>query len=352
MAGILNKKKRFIDLVVTQEGKRQIANGKLRVEYGSATDMHAYYDKAENYKDSTGNIYFEVMERPENSIVLETDDSGKLIQFDISPTGSIVGNKIFSKEDEISENIHQMKIATGSQFASLSNSLPQIFIKNFHKNHFVGTQDSVNINNDFLLSDEKANFFIKNSIPFPSGPQNQITNVNDAEPFFLDKKLSHLPNFAFLPPVNEDGSPYGVYEDYRSTKNNKWENIIEELGNKAFVDNAAPGSLKGSDYDYKVKALRNLIGDFDYKESNDITIKKEYKIFEFSKTSQANNLLIQVYENNQNDFKKLDVIDGGTFFVQGDKNNNVEKRIFYVGKIYYDDFNTPTFVNLFTLIFE
>lgn len=351
MAGILDKKTRFIDLVVTQEGKRQIASGQLRVEYASATDMHAYYDKTERYEDITKNIYFEVMERPENAIVLETDDSGKLIQFDISPTGSIVGNKIFEKENVIPENIHQLKIATGSQFASLSANLPNTFIRNFQKNYFVGSQDSVNDSNEFKISNNHAKFFIRNNIPFENGAKNQIVNVNDAEPFFLDKKLSHLSNFAFLPPVNEDGSPYGEYEDYRSTKNNSWQNIINELGNKAFVDRIAPDSLKGSDTDVKRKILQNLLGDADYLDSA-ISAKKDYKIFEFSKTSQSNNLLIQLYETNQNGLKKLDIIDGGSFIVQDDQNANVEKRVFYAGKIYFDDYNTPTFINLFTIIFE
>jgi hypothetical protein len=351
MAGILDKKTRFIDLVVTQEGKRQIASGKLRVEYASATDMHAYYDKSENYDDATNNIYFEAMERPENSIVLETDDSGKLIQFDMSPTGSIIGDKIFNKEDQIPENIHQLKISTGSQFASLANDLPNIFIKNFRKNHFIATQESINVENEFELSNTSANFFIRNSIPFENGAKNQIINVNDAEPFFLDKKLSHLPNFAFLPPINEDGTSFGEYEDYRSTQNGSWENIVEELGNKAFIDRLAPGSLKGADFESRKQILQNLIGDYDYQENN-VTLKKEYKIFEFSKTSQSNNILIQIYENHLDKFKKLDVIDGGSFFVKDDQNRNVEKRVFYAGKIYFDDFNAPTFVNLFTLIFE
>ena len=42
MAGILNKKFRFIDYVVTQEGKRQLASGMLRAEYASVSDMHAF----------------------------------------------------------------------------------------------------------------------------------------------------------------------------------------------------------------------------------------------------------------------------------------------------------------------
>ena len=125
MAGILDKKTRFIDLVVTQEGKRQIAKGMLRAEFASAQDLQADYRKSENYNDAVQKIYFQVAERPENSITLEVDDSGKLIQFDISPTGSIVGDKIFQQGTyaELQSDIKQIKIATGSQFASLFEGL-------------------------------------------------------------------------------------------------------------------------------------------------------------------------------------------------------------------------------------
>ena len=85
--GILDKKTRFIDLVVTQEGKRQIAAGNLRAEFASLSDSNVFYDKGE--RDSVNQrIYFEVMERPENAIVLEKDDSGQIFNLNMSPTGS------------------------------------------------------------------------------------------------------------------------------------------------------------------------------------------------------------------------------------------------------------------------
>ena len=98
--GILDKKTRFIDLVVTQEGKRQIAAGKLRAEFASLADSNAFYDKGDR-NDVTSRLYFEVMERPENAIVLEKDDSGRIFNFNFSPTGSIVGDDIFVKDVEV-----------------------------------------------------------------------------------------------------------------------------------------------------------------------------------------------------------------------------------------------------------
>tara|TARA_B100000674_G_scaffold459672_1_gene437066 strand:+ start:2958 stop:4034 length:1077 start_codon:yes stop_codon:yes gene_type:complete len=358
MAGILNKKTRFIDLVVTQEGKRQIASGLLRAEFASANDSQADYQVSDKYEDAVKKIYFEVMERPENSITLEVDDSGKLLQFDMSPTGSIVGNKIFQQGTfgETQEDVKLIKLATGSQFASLFNGLSKNVINNFSKNYFVGSKDSINFNNTFEISRENAIFTIVDTVPFRNGPRSKTINVNDADPFFLDKKLTHLPNFSFLPPVNEDGSPYGVYEDFRSTKNLNWEDIQEELGKKPFKDQSLDlarfaaahfesRGIGGATLSENTEGDENII-------ASEEPIKKPFQVINFTKTSQSNNLLIQIFENFNDNIKKLDIIDGGVFSVLDDANGNFEKQIFYVGKVYFDDFNTPTFINLFTLVFE
>ena len=137
--GILDKKTRFIDLVVTQEGKRQIAAGKLRAEFASLSDCNAFYDKAHN-DDVSQRLYFEVMERPENSIVLEKDDSGKLLNFNFSPTGSIVGNNIFLKDTTNAQKL-SLKAVTGSTFEVGQNSVLDSTLRHFKKNYFIGTND-------------------------------------------------------------------------------------------------------------------------------------------------------------------------------------------------------------------
>lgn len=347
MAGILDKKTRFIDLIVTQEGKRQIAAGKLRAEYASITDMHAFYKKGYTYNEVTDRIYFEAMERPEHSLTMEKDDSGKLFTFDHSPTGSIVGNAIFEKEAQIPVDLHKLKIATGSQFASLSAGLEKSFLKHFEKNFFIASNDDVG-DKTFELSTTDIKYEITNTIPFENGPNPEVINVNNAEPFILDSKLAHLPNFQFLPPVNEDGTEYGKYTDIRNTTQESWPQITEKLGIKAFTEF---NTNKKSNVDIK----GNTQGDMSFirpTSRNPIIVKKEFKTIIFEKTSKDSNLLIQMFQKNKNLINKLDIIDGGVFIDENDINEAFEKQIYYVGKIYLDDFNTPTFINLFTLIFD
>ena len=86
----------------------------------------------------------------------------------------------------------------------------------------------------------------------------------------------------------------------------------------------------------------------------DSSITKEFKVINFKNTSEQNNLIMQMFETDptRNKIKKLDIIDAGLFFDEDDVNNRHEKHVFYVGKIYLDDFNTPTFINMFTIILD
>jgi hypothetical protein len=347
MAGILDKKTRFIDLIVTQEGKRQIASGKLRAEYASLTDMHSFYNPGYTYSEVTDRIYFQPMERPEHSLVMEKDDSGKLFMFDHSPTGSIVGDAIFEKEAIIESDLHKLKIATGSQFASLSEGIEKTFLRHFQKNHFIASNDDIG-DRDFTLSNNDLTFTITNTIPFENGPNPEVVNVNNAEPFMLDSKLAHLPNFQFLPPVNTDGSEYGSYTDIRNTNQEGWKDIISRIGSKAF-------SELNIDVKDEVDTKNNTKGDISFSklfDNQSLRVIKEFKTINFEKTSKENNLMIQMFQKNKNLLQKLDIIDGGFFVDDNDPNEYFEKQVFYVGKIYLDDYNTPTFINLFTLIFD
>ena len=350
--GILDKKTRFIDLVVTQEGKRQIAAGKLRAEFASLSDCNAFYDKAHK-DDISQRLYFEVMERPENSIVLEKDDSGKLINFNFSPTGSIVGNNIFLKDTSVAKKL-SLSAATGSQFEVGQNSVLDTAIRHFKQNYFIGTEDTLN-NNNFELNTSEMTFTINNRQPFGGSPFSEVINVNNAEPFFLDPKLTHLPNFKYLPPRNTDGSNYGEFTDIRSTSRETWQQIKNRVGAQVFNE-------KEESFDIENDLKRSLTGRGKKKSRKLLIDGKlplitppliESKDIRFLKTSAENNLVIQMFEDASGAaMNKLDIIDAGIFTDTEDKNGRYQKRVFYVGKTFLDDFNTPTFVNIFTIVMD
>ena len=48
MAGILDSKRRVMDILITDEGKRQASMGELKINYATFTDMHAFYREAKS----------------------------------------------------------------------------------------------------------------------------------------------------------------------------------------------------------------------------------------------------------------------------------------------------------------
>lgn len=353
MAGILDSKTRFIDMIVTQEGKRQIASGMLRAEYASISDAETFYDASE-VDDVSNRIFFQAMDSHNNVIVLEKDDSGKMIEFNFSPTGSIVGNDIFDKDTTVTSSL-KLKAVTGNAFASTSKSIMDSFTSHFDALQTLSTFE--NSGNDFELSTERITFAISNSVPFPLGPHSETINVNDAEPFFLDSKLTHLPNFDFLPPVNLDGSNYGTYEDIRSLKKDTLQKIKISLGQSGFEDHLDEQGTRKRNNSSSFRS--DKIGDFDVinrkalkSPKGELNNLKQYKVVYFDKTSDQNNLIMQIFEDGPGArLTKLDIIDAGSF-IDNKSEFYPEKRIFYAGKIFMDDFDTPTFINIFTIIFE
>ena len=63
---------------------------------------------------------------------------------------------------------------------------------------------------------------------------------------------------------------------------------------------------------------------------------------------------MQLFEidDSRGKLKKLDIVDAGVFFDDEDVNQRFEKQVFYVGKIFLDSYNTPTFINIFTIIMD
>ena len=351
MAGILDSKTRFIDLIVTQEGRRQISQGKLRAEYASLSDAETYYDKSE-VDEVSNRIFFQAVDSPNNSIVIEKDDSGKMLDFNFSPTGSIVGENIFDKDTTVTNSL-KLTAVTGSAFASTSKAILDSFTEHFSSLQILGTFEKEG--NEFELNTERLHFAISNSVPWQTGPHGEEINVNDAEPFFLDSKLSHLPNFDFLPPVNVDGSRFGRFNDIRSLKRRTLRDIKRDLGKKGFQDNLREDGPRRRRSRSSFRT--DKVGDFDVinrrkLKSPNISDLRQYKTVYFDKTSDSNNLVMQIFEDSPGSkMTKLDIIDAGSFYDRRSE-QYPEKRVFYVGKVYFDDFNTPTFINIFTIIFE
>ena len=75
MAGILDPKSRFFDTFLTAEGRRQLGSGELRMRFVSFSDGYTSYDESPDHdgviENKDGEIFFEAMSRPQDSIITE-----------------------------------------------------------------------------------------------------------------------------------------------------------------------------------------------------------------------------------------------------------------------------------------
>ena len=384
MAGILDNKTRIFDSVVTDQGKSQIASGRMKIEYVSLTDGATYYeaDAVSGSTDASDRIYFEATSRPQDFITFETDDSGQLLGYNIDPTLTLMGGELF-KKDGTSSDVNEFKFVSGSgDFASLSSGILTSSIDNFKNLYMLGTIVGDDTKRNFSLSQTDITYTILNTFPWIEGPSEMVTNIDSISPLFTDDRLTHIPNFKFLPPLGNEPAtdPFDINleptgsllakppDDYvmlnRPTELT-YEDLMIHLNGEG-SEGIDPDSLTDSDtstltpWTSGVRAGAVTAGDplpevFGQQTGvinlSTLEVARERHSIYFTETSVSNNIVMQLFEINQNqlNFTKLDVIDYGEFVVDDARPN---KRIFFAGKIFLDAQGIPTFVNLFTIILD
>ena len=223
MAGILDKKERIFDSIITKQGRQQMAAGRLLPELASVSDIGAFYqhNKASGSSDASVRLYFEARSKKQDMITLETDDVGNLLGQNLDSDFTILGKSIFVKGamsytgsmGGARTNVMEFLYASGSgDFASLSHKIVSSSISHFDNQFLIGTRNEINfgtkplVDSTFTLSHNTVTFIIENNSPWPTGPDDATVNLSDIEPFWFDKRLSHEPYFKFLPPLVKDPS--------------------------------------------------------------------------------------------------------------------------------------------------
>ena len=245
MAGILDNKSRIMDVFVTELGRRQIAGtlggGQLRVEYASFTDGETFYqaDVVSGSADATDRVFFEATNRKQDFITFETDDSGILLGFEESPDLTILNDNIFMEDGSAPlSDFSAFTYVTGSRFASVAPNIMTASLDHFRDLRLIGSLDSDEpINRQFLLDRNSVSFTITNTSPWKAFTAAQReANLSDLEPMFVDKRLSNVINFRFLPPIivemdEIDPGPQRVQVLLQGLKSqNKWLGFFQPLG--------------------------------------------------------------------------------------------------------------------------
>jgi len=310
MSGILDKKTRILDTIVTPEGRRQIASGDLRIQFISFTDDQTFYakDVLSGSDDASNRIYFEAAGMPQDQITFESDDSGFMKAFQGSDM-ELRGGKILSgaKASKPGKNPDYLAAITDEkEFFKLADNLLASSLNNFDQQNIIGTTDPLLEHNDFELSHNEVVFKLTDNFPIPSG-QIQTISIDDVESLFQDKRLSHVDQFSYLPP----------------TANNL------KLGNYPRLSQDSILSL--------AQIQREISG-------------KQGETVRFIESSRDNNIICQFFEIQKTNMVKLDVIDFGEFTTESPVRPN--QHYFFVGKVLPDGKGLYTFVNLFILVFD
>jgi hypothetical protein len=335
MSGILNNKQRIIDAIMTLEGRRQLSEGDMRVEYYSFTDNGTRYEPDVNSGsiDVTDQIYLEASHLPQDQITFEADDSGRLKPFsgelDLAvKDGHIITHSFVSSSSALlTGSVIETSFLTGTEFASQASNLLGESINNFQKLRVISSKDRVFEDDGFGVSSNDVEFVIHDERPIENQTQ-WVANINDVESLFSDPRLGNVQNFQYLPPINKviednvDKTDYRETSDYHLGRYPPWGRT----------------HLFAMDYQ-QIDAELDYYADQGY-----------CKTISFNPTSKNNKLMIQMFERSFSRLSKLDVIDYG--LLRTGNPDSPLAHVFFIGKVKTDDNDTHSFIHLFTMVFE
>lgn len=326
MAGILDSKARIMDFILTDEGRRQVRSGDLRIAFASFSDLGAFYeDNGEGVaEDANARIYFEASSRHQDRIVVESN-LGVITPFitsDVSGTYQITNEQVEVTPDSPAYAYETLEL-TGSQVFEQSNDILLGITQNFKDNQIISNRDTFSATTGFEISDSTITFLPTEEVPIQTRDY-QVTIDTDGgnfvppglaslDAFLFDRRFAHFPNFKYLPPVNKRGSgprsglPLGLYPNLNQSETLTYQELKDQLKGKPF------------------KEIR------------------------FRPTSTENNIMIQPFEFNgvTGGMKKLVIIDFGVF--PGEEGTTTGVHIYFLGKLIPSQDGSYKFLNIFTL---
>lgn len=311
MSGILDKKTSLLDYKITENGRKQIANGDIRLEYASLSDASILYEK--DYEKSFNS----------RSEIVKSDD---FLLFEVDPkTLSNLNNEfnLDSSFSHIDSNILSREIDLTGDNSLTFKEASDIFVQN----NCLGTnlKNLKLIGNKNYLSSSDLDFVEKSELKGLFDFQNKDfiekyktikrSNVthNKIKSIVKDKRFSHKTNFKKLVPIQElNQQLYGQSD-------------IDDI----FTIDYIYKNFDIVDYE-KVNNRNDLVSQvlegLSNKENN--ILKREYVI---KNKSDFDSFIFNMYELNDSSDKieKLSFIELGSFFSK----KNISKQVFLIGKL-------------------
>lgn len=293
--GILDPKSRVIDLLLTNEGKRQLVNGQMRVDYISYSDCSINYNDEDIEK-----IILEANNLPQDQITPEADANELIRKILTSNFKVINGNAYDLRSQPLSGSI------TSDFFDEITNSS----LQNFNKLQIIKSQDSFydikNLSSNILSSSIKITGDDINQNNEVNKPNNSLS-VDLMDSIFLDVDASKSKNYLYLPPIDDNKNPLYDYGFKKGTNQILNDNLLNKrLSNKKKID------------------------------------------FKLNSSGKTHIQIFQSENNQTSSLKKLDIIKYGDLF-----ENKVYKGVaYFVGRLLVDNSGNSTFYRIFTILIK
>ena len=315
MSGILDKKSRIIDFVITENGRSQMQSGDIRYRFATVSDKSIVYTKDhELSKTKKSNItdsekHFLPLE-VSSSLNDEINKEFDLRNYFLNSNNDTLNVESFQNSTEFDTTVNQFisDLSTGNYLKSLSYLTTQPVLNKENKLKFF---DSGYLNNEL---DFKSNINLYDTINSIDVQKRKLPVIS------LDKRFSHKNNFLYLPPKNTRGEDLYQKEIFKNIDD------LEEENTSGFLFSSY-NKLKDSDEVQRrdleiIKILRDL-------EKNNDILKRVYSLED---NTDINSFLFEMFEVKEatNKIEKLSFIKAGNFY---DRKSLTTKRVYLVGKI-------------------
>ena len=289
MSGLLDKKSRILDYIVTDLGRSELTKGEFNIAYVGFSDIHSIYEKDLDFDQTAQLLGFEAASLPSDLVITDLDNDGLVMSVNMTQ----------GRPADITQ-LDTVDPITVSNFNT--------FIDNIAKpiqNHFLITNKQQFADRDeFLVSPQLINFDVTNKFPLKTFKDHN-KNLNAVPNIFQDDDFKTKPNFKFLPPVNKNNSPVFEFDDITAKQYLKNSSeIVEEIKNN----------------------------------------KKQTVTIQFSETTEDNQVIIQFFEKSSVNLKKLKIVAHQS--EDGDDSNNV----YFIGKTFKDARGIESFIKIFTMV--
>jgi hypothetical protein len=299
MAGILNSKQRIMDVLITNNGRRQIADGTFKIEFASFSDHGMFYrDDGTGVADDAGSrIMFEAYSSNTDTIIPEINSKNS-VSMDTSSGKSVVNGSVANDD----ANVAATFLSGAVDIYSSSADIIQTAIDHIDHLQIIGSTNPRVLKEYFNLSKYEVSFE-----PVKKATR-QIENISA---IWAHETTNSQPQFRYMAPIYESN------------------NVVQPLATYVKL-NYEPTKTFAS--------LKNSLG-----------VNSQVRTVNIESSDQITNLVLQCFEPKENEVNKLAMVDYGSYF---DDTGQFLGSIYHLGKMYRDDHNNPKFIRLMSILFE